>query len=305
MKKLFQIERKVGPESDGMLLREFLQKEVRLSRRALSAIKYKGGQLLVNGQERTVRCTLRAGETLAIVFPPELPSHFLQAQMRPLDIVYEDETFIVVNKPAGVPTIPSTLYPAGTLANYALAYFQSEELASTVHVVNRLDRNTSGLVLIAKNRFSHERFFNMQKRREIHRRYLAFAGGALPCAEGTIDEPIGRRGGSVIERCIDWQQGRRSITHFRTLRCFDGRTLVLVQLETGRTHQIRVHFASLGHPLIGDDLYGGDMKQLARQGLHAFELSFVHPFTGCPLRLSAPCPYDMVGLGADVDLTLL
>lgn len=293
---VFQIEKKIGPEYHGLLLRDFLKKDMRLSHRTLSAIKYKGGHMLVNGAERTVRHILRNGDVLTIMFPPEVPSGFLISEPMPLDIVFEDDYLVIVNKPAGIPVIPSHQYPSGTLANGLLAYFEKENLASTVHIVNRLDRNTSGLMLVAKHRFSHERFFKMQKQKQIHRRYLAFAGGVLSEDEGCIDAPIGRKEGSVIERRVDWLSGRRSITYYKVLQRFSDWTLVAIRLETGRTHQIRVHFSSISHPLLGDHLYGGRIDRIGRQALHSFEVSFIHPFTGKLIHLHAACPEDMSGL---------
>ncbi|MCI1882843.1 MAG: RluA family pseudouridine synthase [Sporolactobacillus sp.] len=286
----------IDRNNQGMVLRDFLRKELHVSHRMLSAIKYKGGHLRVDGTDRTVRHVLQEGEVLSVVFPPETPSGFLRGEPMPLDIVYEDDFFLVINKPAGMPSIPSSRYPSGTLANGVLAYFESKHLASTVHIVNRLDRNTSGLLLVAKNRFSHERFFKMQKRRELQRRYLAVVGGRLDDREGVIDAPIGRRAGSIIERCVDWQTGKRALTSYRVLDHFADATLIVIRLQTGRTHQIRVHFASIGHPLLGDELYGGSTARIGRQALHSFELNFIHPFTDAPMRLHACCPDDFASL---------
>ncbi|WKB35038.1 RluA family pseudouridine synthase [Terrilactibacillus sp. S3-3] len=150
--------------------------------------------MLVNGESKTVRHVLKKGERLTIVFPPEEPSAFLKSEPMDLDIVYEDDYLLVVNKPAGIPVIPSHQYPGGTLANGALAYFEAQALASTVHIVNRLDRNTSGLMLIAKHRYAHELFFRMQRAGDVHRRYLAVVEGTMREKEGTIDAPIGSAG---------------------------------------------------------------------------------------------------------------
>ncbi|MCO7126200.1 RluA family pseudouridine synthase [Sporolactobacillus shoreicorticis] len=295
-KQCYTIVKTISSAEQGMVMRDYLKKEIKVSRRALSAIKYKGGKLLVDGRERSVRHVLQRGEQLTIVFPPETPSEFLSDESMQLDIVYEDDVVLIVNKPAGIPVIPSHQYPSGTLANGLLRYFKDENLASTVHIINRLDRNTSGLMLVAKHRFSHERFFKMQKKKEIHRRYLAFVEGIMQQDQGVIDAPIGRRDGSAIERMVDWQNGRRSITHYKVLERFNDWTLVAVQLQTGRTHQIRVHFASIGHPLLGDDLYGGSLERLDRQALHSFEVSFIHPFTGELIHLHKQCPDDMLTL---------
>lgn len=295
-KKCFSLKIKMDASQRGRLLRDYLQKELRLSHRTLSAVKYKGGCFLIDGRPRTVRHVLAADEELTIIFPPEEPSGFLNAEAMPVDIVYEDDWLLVVDKPPGIPVIPSHQYPAGTLANGLLAYFYQQHLAATVHIVNRLDRNTSGLMIVAKHRFAHERLFKMQKQKQIHRRYLAFVEGVLSEAEGTIDAPIGRRPGSIIERCVDWQNGKRSVTHFKVLRRYDDRTLVAVRLATGRTHQIRVHFSSMGHPLLGDGLYGGETDRIGRQALHSFELVFPHPFTGKTLHLHSACPDDFARL---------
>jgi 23S rRNA pseudouridine1911/1915/1917 synthase len=302
-KKCFQLVRRIGAAQEGELLRDYLRKELHLSHRTLSAIKYKGGKMLVDGREQTVRCVLHGGQELRLIMPPEEHSDFLVSEPVPLNIVYEDESFVVVNKQAGIPVIPSHQYPSGTLANGLLYYFEQENLASTVHIVNRLDRNTSGLMLVAKNRFSHERFFKMQKQKQIRRRYLALAAGVISPDKGMIDAPIGRKEGSAIERKVDWLDGRRSITEYKVLKRYTSRTLVAVRLMTGRTHQIRVHFSSQGHPLLGDDLYGGPTDQLTRQALHSFELVFTHPFTGQLFHLHAPLPADMAQLvGVPVSL---
>lgn len=295
-KHTYRIVKTMSQLEHGLTMRDYLEKQLKISRRTLSAIKYKGGKLLVDGEERTVRHVLQDGEQLTVLFPPETPSEFLAEEAMPLDILFEDDVVMVVNKPAGIPVIPSHQYPAGTLANGLLHCLRKQDLASTVHIINRLDRNTSGLMLVAKHRFGHERFFKMQKKKEIHRRYLAFVEGTIAEDQGVIDAPIGRRAGSAIERRVDWQNGRRSVTHFKVLQRSTKWTLVAVCLQTGRTHQIRVHFASIGHPLLGDDLYGGSRTFIDRQALHSFEVSFVHPFTSEVIHLHQPCPEDMLRL---------
>ncbi|RYM04623.1 RluA family pseudouridine synthase [Sporolactobacillus sp. THM7-7] len=295
-KKCYRIERTIDAGQHGMALLDFLRKNLKVSHRTLSAIKYKGGRLLIDGEERTVRHILKEGEVLTVIFPPETPSGFLVSKPMALDIVFEDDFLMAVNKPAGIPVIPTHLDPTGALANGLLAHFENERRASTVHIVNRLDRGTSGLMLIAKHRYGHERLFRMQKKRQIHRRYLAFIDGCPDKKEGMIDAPIGRKDGSIIERTVDWQEGKRSVTHYKVLQSFADRSLAVVRLETGRTHQIRVHFSSIGHPLMGDDLYGGPMESIGRQALHCFEVSLIHPLTEQPLHLYAGLPADMLAL---------
>ncbi|MEB3749214.1 RluA family pseudouridine synthase [Geobacillus icigianus] len=284
----------IDEQHDGKLLRQFLQ-ENHISRTALTDIKFHGGALLVNGQPVTVRHVLRAGERLSVVFPPERTSDWMEPEAMPLDIVYEDDYVLVVNKPPGLATIPSRHHPGGTLANGILHYYRQQQLESTVHVVTRLDRDTSGLVLVAKHRHVHHLLSALQQKGQVTRTYEAICHGVIIEEEGTIDAPIGRRSDSIIAREVR-EDGKRAVTHFRVLRRLFGYTHVALRLETGRTHQIRVHMAYLGHPLAGDELYGGSREMIGRQALHSRALSFVHPLEGKLYTFAAPLPDDLVRL---------
>ncbi len=281
----------IDEQHDGKLLRQFLQ-ENGISRTALTDIKFHGGALLVDGRPVTVRHVLRAGETLSVVFPPERTSDWMDAEAMPLDILYEDDYVLVVNKPAGLATIPSRHHPGGTLANGLLHHYRKQQLDSTVHIVTRLDRDTSGLVLVAKHRHVHHLLSALQQKGHVVRTYEAICHGVIVEDEGTIDAPIGRQSDSIIAREVR-EDGKSAVTHFRVLERLYGYTYVSLRLETGRTHQIRVHLAYLGHPLAGDELYGGSREMIGRQALHSRQLSFFHPFAGRWYTCSAPLPDDM------------
>lgn len=287
---------KVGARDKGKLLREFL-KERQISKAALIDIKYNGGALHVNGSAVTVRYALHEGDTVEVFFPKEEASEDLAAEAIPLDIVFEDEYVLVVNKPAGMASIPSREHRHGTLANAVLGYYQLMGICATIHIVTRLDRDTSGLMLIAKHRHAHHLFSLQQKEFGVKRRYEALVHGEMigegGSASGKVDAPIGRKDTSIIEREVR-EDGQRAITHYEVLRVGEGWSHVSLRLETGRTHQIRVHMAYMGHPLLGDSLYGGSVSSgMVRQALNSCELSFFHPVEEREMSFSCRLPDDM------------
>lgn len=281
----------IEEKNAGKLLKDFL-KEENISRTALTDIKFKGGSILVNGKDENVRYQLQCGDSIQLYFPLEAPSTGIQEENIPLEIVYEDDYLLVVNKPSGMNTIPSREHPSGSLANALLGYYKHVCLQATSHIVTRLDRNTSGLVLIAKHRHVHHLFSEAQKQGKVKRTYEAFAGGLIPSDYGTINESIGRKSDSIIEREVR-SDGQQACTHYTVLGRYQGFTDLELQLETGRTHQIRVHMAYIGHPLLGDDLYGGSTVSIPRQALHCKQLQFLHPFFKKEMKFSAPLPNDM------------
>ncbi len=278
-------------QEEGMLIREFLRTKG-ISKAALTDIKFKGGSITVDESTVNVRHRLQKGETLRIVFPPEERSEGMPSENIPLDVVYEDEYVVVLNKEPYMSTIPSREHPHGTVANALLYHYDQQLLQSTVHVVTRLDRDTSGLMLIAKNRFMHHLLSEQQKEKKIRRTYEALVHGIVEQHNGTIDAPIARKADSIIERTVH-EDGQRAVTHFRVLERFQHISRVELELETGRTHQIRVHMAHLGHPLLGDDLYGGERGQMDRQALHSKALRFYHPVLERELMFTAALPSDM------------
>ncbi|AOV08445.1 RNA pseudouridine synthase [Sporosarcina ureilytica] len=282
-------------QEDGKLLRDFLA-EKNISKRTLTAVKYDGGQLLVNGFERDVRVPLSIGDKVDVFFPPEKLSDGLLAEEGELNIVYEDEAILLLDKPAGKSTIPSLNHQFGTMANYVAGKFRREQIPSTVHIVTRLDHNTSGLLCIAKNRHIHHLFGIQMINATFKREYEAIVEGHVAKNDFLINEPIGRKEGSIIERIVrgDGQEAR---TNVRVIDRFEKNgepfTHVALRLQTGRTHQIRTHMKWLGHPLAGDDLYGGTKHMISRQALHCTTLSFYHPVSGEEKVFVSEVPKDM------------
>ena len=287
----FMLKWKIKSTDVGKSVKEFL-KEQMISKTALTDIKFHGGKITVNEHEVNVRYPLQINDVLIITFPEEEPSEGLIPERISLDIVYEDEYVLVINKPQGMNTIPSREHPTGSLANSLIGYFQSIKLQATTHIVTRLDRDTSGLVLVAKHRHVHHLLSQQQKSGLIKRMYVAFAEGVFQTNSGSIEEPIGRSDTSIIEREVR-RDGQYALTHYRVIQQFPTFTWLELQLATGRTHQIRVHLSYIGHPLLGDDLYGGRVDLMNRQALHCKQLLFKHPFLNETMQFSSELPDDM------------
>ncbi|SUN55289.1 ribosomal large subunit pseudouridine synthase D [Streptococcus dysgalactiae] len=252
-----------------------------VSRGLLAKIKYKGGNILVNGIEQNAIYLLDIGDVVTIDIPKEEPFEKLEAIPFDLDIVYEDDHFLVINKPVGFASIPSAIH-SNTIANFIKAYYVEKSYPNQqVHIVTRLDRDTSGLMLFAKHGYAHARLDKQLQTRAIEKRYFALVSGqgALP-DEGDIVAPIGRSKDSIITRAVD-SMGKYAKTSYKVVARYPENVhLVDIKLHTGRTHQIRVHFAHLGFPLLGDDLYGGRLDLgITRQALYCHYLNFKDPFT--------------------------
>lgn len=284
----------VGGDYQDELLRDFLRKEKKLSRQVITDIK-QYGQLLVNKENVTVRKVLKEGDEVTVVFPPEKRSEGLQPKEISLQIVYEDEHLLIINKQANLPTIPSIYHPDWSLANGVLYYYDQKQIPCTFHAVNRLDRDTSGLLIVAKHRYAHDLLAKQQKQGKINRTYLAIVHGHLKSEQGSIDAPIGRKEDSIIERVVR-EDGQEAKTNYKVVKRLEAKTVVQLSLETGRTHQIRVHMAYIGHPLLGDDLYGGKKTKINRQALHSCQLQFFHPFLDREMTFIAEIPIDMENL---------
>lgn len=250
-----------------------------------------------NGVWSYVSDRIHEGDRLSICWEETKGSKGIEPVCLPFPVVYEDEDILVVNKPADMPIHPSMNNHDNTLANAAMYYFREKGECFTYRCVNRLDRDTSGLTILAKNMLSAAILSRNTGLKSISREYLAIVHGNTP-DDGTIDAPIARAEASAIERCVDFEQGEPAVTHYHKLQYNAGKNLSLIRLklETGRTHQIRVHMKYIGFPLIGDFLYNPDFTYIKRQALHSTCLSFIHPITGIAMRLEAPLPEDMAGL---------
>ncbi|MGX9292310.1 RluA family pseudouridine synthase [Bacillus sp. A015] len=292
----FTLTKTMTAKEKGLLLKDYLI-DLGISKRMLTDIKFDGGDLLINGEHVTVRYELHEGDRLTILFPEEKVSEGLKPAPIPLDIIFEDEHVLVLNKKPYIPSIPSREHPEHSIANGLLYHYAEQSVRLTVHLVSRLDRDTSGVMLVAKHRFAHSLLSKAQKKGEVKRTYRAFTQGIIAQKHGTVRAKIARKGDSIIERMVD-EAGQEAVTHY-TVRQVDAdlnMSDVSLVLETGRTHQIRVHMQYLGHPLIGDTLYGGTSERLDRQALHSETLAFPHPMTGEQMTFLAPLPADMKAL---------
>lgn len=265
----------------------------RYSRHIRTWLKQHPGSVRLNGEEALFYFPLKNGDLLEISLEEEHPSENIVPVDLPIHIIYEDEDLMVIDKSADMPVHPSIGNYENTLANAAAWYFHRQDIPFVFRCINRLDRDTTGLTIIAKHMVSGGILSVMAARREISREYLAIVSGTGMPPEGTVDAPLGRKPGSAIERMVDFEHGERAVTHYRVLQEKNGCSLISLHLETGRTHQIRVHMKYLGYPLIGDFLYYPDKTLISRQALHSCRLEFSHPITGQPMVFTSPLPEDM------------
>lgn len=282
----------IAEDSAGLRVEQFLRRK-RYSGQNLSEIKRMPKSILVNGVHYYMRQELSKGDHLQVRICETKNSEKIPPTNLPLNIIYEDEDFLVLNKPAGMPIHPSLNNYTNSIANALAYYFQSQGKPFIFRCCNRLDRDTSGLTIVSKHLVSGSILSDMTKYREVHREYLAIARGSVTPSEGTIQAPLGRKEGTIIERTVDWEHGEDAVTHYKVVKEANGHSLVSLRLETGRTHQIRIHMKYLGYPLIGDYLYNPDMEYMTRQALHSHHMEFTHPITGEHMSFTAPLPEDM------------
>lgn len=284
----------VGEAEEGWRLRGFLRAK-RVSSSLLRRLKREGG-IRVNGVEVFLDTLLRKGDVVEIQFVEEVTDP-IPPEPVPFTILMEDEDLLIINKPSGIAVHPTLNYLSGTLANGVSHYWRMKGEDRMIRFVNRLDKETSGIILVAKNAYAH--YFLSQEARsgEYRKWYHLFVHGIMKEDEGRIELPIGLSEGSMIKREIR-KEGQTATTKFRVIQRYlrQDVTLVMAELLTGRTHQIRVHFAHLGHPLLGDDLYGGKKELIHRQALHASRIKFLHPRSGLPEEMDAPWPKDLLSL---------
>jgi 23S rRNA pseudouridine1911/1915/1917 synthase len=285
------------PMQAGVLLKTLL-KQHGISKNLLAKIKFDGGDLQVNGVKQNAIYRVSEGDYVTILIPSEIATVTLKQQEIPLSIVYEDDHLLVLDKPAGIASVTGLNYPDGTMSNYVAGYLKAQGYANQkVHVVTRLDKDTSGLMLFAKHGYAHSLLDKMLQKKAVTKRYFALVHTSDQLEQSAdIQVPIGRKDGSIIERAVvdsEHPTAKFAHTSYEIVQSQAHFTLVDIQLHTGRTHQIRVHFAHLGAPLLGDDLYGGKRDQIPRQALHCHFLNFKHPLTGQELLLESPLPQDM------------
>lgn len=277
-------------KNNNKTINQILQTELKISSRLLYKL-IKMQKILLNNKICDTRSIANVGDVITIDFNYEEDnSNIVPTQMN-LDIVFEDDWLLIINKPAGIAIHPSILHYSDSLCNGIRFYFDKIGLKKKVRPVNRLDLNTSGLVVFAKCEYIQECLISQMKYHKFKKEYLSVCNGIFDKKFGTISLPIARKENSIIERCIS-ENGQPSITHYEVLKDFDNYSLVKCSLETGRTHQIRVHMAAIGHPLIGDDLYGSISDLIDRQALHCYNLQFVHPVNNNVLNFYGELPID-------------
>lgn len=281
----------ITPQEDGMQVLEFLRSKG-FSRHILTSMKPDKEALLVNGMRAGGRSILKEGDHFRVRVMETGSMEGIVPAPLPLDILYEDEDILVLNKPADMPVHPSIGNYTNTLANAAAFYFQQKNELCPFRCINRLDRDTSGSLILAKNALSAAILSAQMRNREIRRTYLAVVCGVTP-PSGTVSAPIGRVSDSVIQRQVDPEHGESAVTHYERLAVRNDHSLLEIHLGTGRTHQIRVHMGYIGHPLPADYLYHPVYDHFKRQPLHSFQLNFRHPLTGKNLCFTAPVPKDM------------
>ena len=291
-----RLELTVTPALAGARVDTLLKRCLHLSGTVVRRIKWLEDGILLDGVRVNTRCLPRAGQVLSVrLSDPERRSGIVPAP-GPLDIVYEDEDLVVVNKAAGVPVHPGPGHFSDTIGNFLLHYYDLTRVEADFHPVHRLDRGTSGLLAVAKHAHAQEALKGQLHTAAFRRTYLAVCRGVPEPAAGVIDAPLGPRPGSLVEQMVR-SDGKPARTRYETLEAWGDRALLRLELDTGRTHQIRVHLAHLGHPLVGDFLYGTeDRRLIARPALHSWRVAFRHPITARELAFTAPMPADMAGL---------
>ena len=275
-------------------VKDVLKNYFGISSRLLLKLK-KNNSVYLNNFICNLNDLVSVGDTVSFCLNYEEDNSNIVATNIPLNIVYEDECLLIINKPPNIAIHPSMQHYDNSLSNGVKYYFNLIGLHKKIRPVNRLDRNTSGLVIFAKNEYVQEFLIKEMQSKTFSKEYLAILEGTLDKKQGTINAPIARKKDSIIERCID-NSGDNSITHYKVLKEFDNFSLVNFKLETGRTHQIRVHSSYIGHPILGDDLYGNKSNLINRQALHSYKISFIHPKTRRKMHFEINMPQDMLNI---------
>lgn len=272
-------------------LKEVLKTKFNISDRLLLKLKT-NNKILINSSSSGIKDFVKPGDIVEVLLDIEEDNSNIVPTKMDLNILYEDDGLLIINKPAGYPIHPSMLHFEDSISNGIRYYFDTINLHKKIRPVNRLDKDTSGVVIFAKNEYIQECLVRQMKQNKFTKEYIAICEGTLPSTSGTIDEPIARKDNSIIERCVS-PNGDKAVTHYDVMKSNGSLSVVHVKLETGRTHQIRVHMAHLGNAVLGDTLYGSTSKLIARQALHSYKVCFEHPISHKNIELIAPLFDDM------------
>lgn len=275
-------------------LKEVLKTKFEISDRLLLKLK-QNNKILINKNMCSVSSCVYCNDVITVLLDLEEENFNIVPTKMNLDILYEDDWYIILNKPAGIPVHPSLHYYENSLSNGVRYYFDSIGLKKKVRPVNRLDKDTSGVVIFAKNEYIQECLVRQMKNNNFVKEYIAICNGIFDNKCGIINAPIARKSESIIERCVD-DNGDFAVTRYSVLQDNGSVSKVLCTLETGRTHQIRVHMSYAGHPIIGDTLYGSASDCISRQALHSYRTCFIHPITRQKVEYIAPIPLDILNI---------
>ena len=274
-------------------IKELLKAYFNISDRLLLKLK-KNNKIFLNGVITNISTPLSSNDIVEVLIDFEEDNTNIVPVKMDLNIIYEDEAYLVINKPAGMPVHPSMDHFTDSISNGVRYYFDLINLKKKIRPVNRLDRNTSGLVIFAKNEYIQECLVRQMKSNQFYKEYIAICEGKLKQEHGIINAPIARKENSIIERCVD-KSGDTAITEYEVIKYNEEKNYSVVKciLKTGRTHQIRIHMNYIGHPLLGDTLYGNASELINRQALHSYKISFIHPIEKKVADYTAPLPFDM------------
>ena len=272
-------------------INQILKQELNISARLQHKL-IEGKHIYLNGSIIDTRSSVSINDIITVNLDfDEENDNIVPTQMN-LNIIYEDDGFLILNKPAGIAIHPSIQHYQDSLANGVKFYFENIGLHKKIRPINRLDLNTSGIVIFAKNQYVQECLIKQMEKNIFKKYYIAFVEGTFNSNSGTINLPIARKENSIIERCVN-KNGQIASTDYKVLAEFNNFSVVECFLQTGRTHQIRVHMSAIGHPLLGDNLYGNSSTLINRQALHSYKVSFIHPVTKQIMSFSCDLPDDM------------
>lgn len=285
---------RIGDELTGLSVHHLLRYKLKLSGTLLRRIKWLEDGILLDGDRVTTRAVVQKGQELSVRLSDPTSKSGIPPAALPLDIVYEDRDIIIIDKAPGMPSHPGPGHWQDSLGNALMAHWEKTDPYADFHPVHRLDKGTSGLMVVAKHPFAQDKLRESLHTGSFRREYLAVCEGIPYPPEGIINAPIGRAPDSIIQRQVNGLDCQSAVTHYKVLESHLSHSLVSLQLETGRTHQIRVHMAHIGHPLTGDFLYGQERQDISRPALHSHNLSIVHPVSKSEISFCSPLPSDML-----------